>query len=124
MTNNALATDLILGLLASGGATLDTTTGIAPRDGYMVGVAGHGIAPPIPVDGRHSVALVSNWIEREADLLARDNAYVGAWRDEDGGRDYFDVSLRYGSLDEALAVARQTGEIAVWSLHESREIRA
>lgn len=124
-TNNQIATDLILGLISHGGATIDPRTGITPRDGFMVGMAGHGMSSPVPVDGRHSVALVANWLTSEHETLSSlNNVYVGSWRDEDGNRDYFDLSLRFSSRDLALAAARQTGELAIFDLATMSEIRA
>ena len=40
--------------------------------------------------------------------------YLGVWTDEKDGKEYYDRSVFISDLDDALAVAKQHDQIAIW----------
>jgi hypothetical protein len=48
-------------------------------------------------------------------------AYVGAWLRDDGAM-VWDVTLHVASLDEALTIGRENGQMAVWDCYNGRAI--
>lgn len=48
-------------------------------------------------------------------------AYVGAWLRDDGAM-VWDVSLHVSTLDEALSIGRENGQMAVWDCFNGRAI--
>lgn len=99
----------------SGGVTIDPRGG-EPCDGYMVGATGRGIV----VEHHTPARVAADWVARTL-LTLTPGECVGSWRDDD--MLYLDVSTRVDSLSEALALAARTGELAVWDVANSREVR-
>jgi hypothetical protein len=48
---------------------------------------------------------------------------VGVWTDTDDGRVYVDRVKHVDALSDALDLAREHGELAIWDLREEKEIR-
>jgi len=87
--------------------TTVSVTGDVPTTGYMVG----GAVPELVTNDTREL---SAWVAENS------GHYFGSWRN--GDVYHFDVSEHYDSEDSALLVARARGELAIWSLAESREI--
>jgi hypothetical protein len=47
-----------------------------------------------------------------SDIL--DGQYLGVWTDEKDGKEYYDRSVWIADLDNALAVAKQHDQLAIW----------
>ncbi|WP_029090044.1 hypothetical protein [Brevibacterium album] len=97
----------------------------APEGGYVVG----GLVPSIVLaepdqwlpDVQDAVArILSDLIVTETVAAAQ---AVGVWRDSDTGLVYVDASSIIADREDALAVARERGELAVWDRVNGREIR-
>ena len=104
----------------SGGCSVDNL-GQAPVYGFMVGVpeysqkfAGESWVDRAAAAHRFIAAHVAEW---------RRGAYFGIWVDAADATMYLDVSERFYDRETALSAARQRGEIAIWDVANSREIR-
>jgi hypothetical protein len=87
------------------GFTLDRTgRQVSPSKGYAVGVAGHA-------------NLAS------AFKHASPEQYIGYWLDDRTDKEYIDVVEIIDALPDAIARARETGQIAIYSFENGEEIR-
>lgn len=95
-----------------GGFSIDLTTGENVSAGYAV-----AIHPDrervIPVDRLTMADLVSYALEN-LDLLAEPGHVFGAWHDPESGKVYLDVSTVRADRAEALALAREHNQLAVF----------
>ena len=114
-TAYALAQRLLDGARRDGGATLDPSTGVAPADGYMVGIAGRGTV----LHDLGSTATAAAWVARTLTELAPGEC-LGSWLDD--GLIYLDVSVNVDDLETAATLARETGELAIWDVTAGVEI--
>ena len=51
------------------------------------------------------------------------NGLVGVWKDSQAGRVYVDRVRHIDTLSEALTLAKDLGELAIWDLRDKVEIR-
>lgn len=111
-------TKLTRALAEQGGFTYHPVTGTSPTDGFMVS----------PYKSRERVlelkdasakALVK-YINRNADLLSKEDHYLGGW--VDGGKVYLDISVRRETAGQALALAREHGQLAIFDLTKKETI--
>lgn len=87
-----------------GGISIDRQ-GRKPSTGFMVGVRGCSSV-------REMTAM---------DLRA--NEYYGTWKDEeDGGKVYYDISENIQDKEEALRIAKERGELAIFDLETFESI--
>ena len=114
MTTKAIET-IAAELLAArvSGGTVSTTSDILPRTGYLVGIAGLGaVLPSADVD------VISTWVASHLE-----SNHVGIWSDSTTGTTYLDVVEVIADRSDAEALARSTGEIAIWDLVNQVEVR-
>ncbi len=106
--------------LAGGGFTYDPRTRqLVPKEGFAVA------NPPgaQSVDrSMGTVGTIREAMQRNAELLRQPDMMLGGWTDQKVGRDMIEVSQVRADLEEAMALARQRGEKAVWDLAAGREI--
>jgi hypothetical protein len=95
--------------------------GNLPTDGYMVG----GVVPSLilaPEAAKYS--RTDAWIDEHwTKLKASGDVFAGIWTDTETGLVYVDLSERYDDLYTALAVATARGELAIWDVASSKEVR-
>lgn len=62
------------------------------------------------------VATTGYWVAIEPALPSQvvSGQYLGVWTDEKDGKEYYDRSVFIADLDDALAVAKQHDQIAIW----------
>lgn len=86
-----------------------------PESGYYVG----GKTPSLIFDNVTDVdrGEVGWWIGNNS------SRFYGVWVDSDTGKIYFDAVTHMNYKSYALSVARSRGEIAVWDIANSKEIR-
>jgi hypothetical protein len=115
-----LASQLIIGAVTDGGATLPVVPGsTVPTRGYIVGGAAPGLvlaldSPTVDVDA-------AAWVTRSLPRAALPGHYLGSWIGPDG-RLYLDVVESVSDRADAVALGRARGEYSVWSLADSAEI--
>jgi len=108
----AIARRLLAGALVDGGATVSTDGSPLPTVGFMVGGAVPEWAAPADI-------LTVNRVRQFVDLYST-RKYLGSWSDH--GRIVFDVSTHHDSYADALRVARERGERAVWDIVNAQSI--
>ncbi len=105
---------------ANGGATWDIRGNKPVKEGFAVGA--HPDRTEI-ISGREVTQDdVRRYIERNYDLLTKQNKYVSTWVDPQSGATYLDVAT---VLDRkgAVELARRNGELAIFDIGAGREIR-
>lgn len=105
-----LARHLIDAAVRRGGITA-YPDGTTPSSGYVVGIAGRGAI--IDMSAPHTVMLASAWLDATLPTLSATECF-GSWFHN--GDVYLDVSVVIANRDAALAVARATGEMAIWDI--------
>ena len=106
----------------TGGFSRSLATGEAPTSGYMVGGVTREKSIPL-ADSNHLPHRVRQHLDAAKAMYgSRADLYQGGW--QEGSNLVMDVSERYDSQDEALAVARRRGERAIYDLNSGTEIQA
>lgn len=108
------------------GGSIPLWSDALPSTGYVVGGVVASLVLPSPDVllwwDRTDFDVVLSWLSDHADQLAAADT-LGWWVDSETDRAYVDASTVVADLATALALGRDRGEIAVWSLGESREYR-
>lgn len=90
--------------------------------GYVVG----GVVPSLVLDPSSPTDTVAReiaqWVHAHADAIATADS-VGWWTDTVDGRVHVDASDIVADRDEALAIGRARGEIALWDIAADTELR-
>lgn len=95
--------EIISETLANGGGTFPPVA-----DGYMVGGVASGVIADMP---KFEMMLGEFVQDNEAVLVT---AHLGTWIHE--GKVYIDVSERIGNREDAMRLARERGELAVYDI--------
>lgn len=112
--------------LESGGSTVSVIGETLPDSGYMVGgeVEGLQMDASLLTNRPDAVeAALEMYVHRNFKLLTKGNVFLGGWLDKEDDTVWFDVSDKYATEGFALLVARNRGELAIWDIAESKEIR-
>lgn len=97
-------------------------SGEVPADGYMVG----GEVPSLVIDEEKNYQpylSTDAWLVNHWDLLNKPGYFAGIWKDSDTGLIYVDISRNVTDLYAALAIADARGELAIWDVASSKEVR-
>src|SRR5581483_2604197 len=94
-----------------GGFSVNPADGSDVRTGYAVAV--HPEYERI-YDGRVTSNDLHGYIERAKDALSLPGRVLGGWCDPATGRVYLDVSVVVPDLSEAMALARETDQLAIF----------
>ena len=107
------------------GFTYRPYDGTYPKTGFAVSISGHERR----IDAEHLQpdAIDAYWEAVKGTVAAANIVFpgavcVGAWWDRMGAQWCLDISLVVRSLDEALTIARQNNQLAVWHLDTGEEI--
>lgn len=106
--------------LAGGGFTYDPRTRqLVPKEGFAVANPPGARSVDRPAG---AAGAIREAMQRNAELLRQPDMMLGGWTDQKVGRDMIEVSQVRPDLEEAMALARQRGEKAVWDLARGVEI--
>lgn len=75
------------------------------------------------VFGQVDSLVLHTYVNDNWDLLSQDGKMFGGWVDTDTGTTYLDVVTILDSKEEALSLAVQHGELAIYDLGSGQEIR-
>ncbi len=89
-----------------------------PRQGFMVG----GVVSERVISGRVTVQDLRSFAWDNRDVLSRPGMFYGAWRNAETGNVHLDVSEYVGDLGEALSLASQREELAIWDIGYEQSI--
>lgn len=114
MNAPAVAFNLILMGINNGGGTVDAHANDASDfPGFVVG----GKTGTLMFTGKPESAEVIQWIRDH------ESGFYGVWVDGETGFWHFDTVDLLGDFDEAVALGRRRGEIAIWDGKNGREVR-
>lgn len=111
----ANATDILTRHVANGGSTTEVATGkdLAGTKNYAV--SAHKDRELV-IQGALTEAALSKYIADNADLLSQPGKTLGTWLNPDDGNTYLDVSQVTPDRAEAMRVARENNQIAIFDL--------
>lgn len=102
--------------LTNGGCSM-SINGIIPTSGYMVGIAGNErILNKQDFNLKNIRAYVSDKFEK----LVEPNMFIGSW--ENKGKIYLDTSMNISNKEEAIRIARELGELAIFDIENGETI--
>lgn len=114
MNAPAVAFHLILAGIDKGGATFDQFGNDASDfPGYVVG----GKVPTLVFESKPAYADVIGWIREN------ESGFYGVWVDSETGFWHFDAVDLLGDKFEAIRMAAERGELAIWDGKAGEEIR-
>jgi hypothetical protein len=65
---------------------------------------------------------IEHYVSDHAAMLARHDVVLGGWRSPDNGLAYLDVSIVVRSRRQALALAREHDQLAIWDFAHSQSV--
>lgn len=107
----------------NGGSTVSVIGEKLPEAGYMVGGSVDGFHVDVFTTDNDISAMLETYIHRNYALLTRGNVFLGGWLDKETDELWFDVSDKYNVKEYALMIAADRGELAIWDIASSEEIR-
>lgn len=87
-----------------------------PKAGYLVSFKDGLIFDSISTVNVHEL---SGFIKEHLDM----NLYFGGWIDQQTKKVYFDLSINVPDKQEAINLAIEKNQLAIWDLNENKEIR-
>ena len=120
--------DLIVGTALNGGSTQSLRGESVPDSGFMVGGFTDSLIfdSLLVTDANHwavSFNGIANWVNNNLTLATDPGMYVGGWIDKETNSMYVDLSKLFVDQEAAILMAKELGEIAIWDLENSKEIR-
>ena len=116
----AIEQKVITGIKENGGVTIDTN-GSEPTKGYSY-APDKTTEYSVPEKDFHAnpEKHISDFIEKNKDLLSQDGNHIGGW--VDGGRVYLDVSKVGEPTPETIAKAQEAKQLGVYDLEHGKTI--
>ena len=104
-----------------GGATFNLYKGsLSGTDHYAVSVyPERGVV----VDGQATPQQISQFVQQNQDLLKDPNNSIGTWFNKEDGKTYLDISVTTPNLDDALKLAQEKKQLAIFDLKNFQEIK-
>lgn len=103
-----------------GGFTVDPRTGKDVKEGYAV-----AIYPDRSKEIPHKAVnrqVIQDYAENNKDLLVQDGNMMGGWHDPDSGNVWLDVSRVTNDKREAISLAKEHNQIAIFDLGSGNSI--
>lgn len=114
----ALANSLYTNTALNGGYSINKQFE-QPKTGYLVSVLDGLVYENISSVNVHEL---SGFIKDNLNKCSL-NAFFGGWKDQTTNKVYFDLSKNVSDLNEALQIAKEKNQLAIWDLNENKEIR-
>lgn len=115
-----MTTTLLDKLRDDGGFTLDLHSSSFAKEGFAVSVNPERTRT---VSGTADTTTLVTYINDNWDLLSTEGKVFGGWVDTESGTTYLDVVTLFDSKEQALDLAVQHGELAIYDLGSGQEIR-
>lgn len=107
-------------LFQNNGFTYNPFTGEEPTSGFMVSDCKD--CETVFELSQINDETITKYMVDHAQQLGRVGAFLGAW--VDSGKVYFDISMRFENKNEALTVARDNAQLAIFDLGNFQVIPA
>jgi hypothetical protein len=109
-----------------GGFTVARTTGKGPTSGYCVAIKPKRGLVLDPGELGNAPAKVRAWVKANEDEFAQPDTYMGGWLDKANRKVALDIVRVYPANREgrrkAIKVGKDNDQVAIFSLHEGKEI--
>ena len=108
-----------------GGISIHTKTGREPKTGYMVAVYGdrsRKLSKTETRDPRRREAAIKEFMEKNKDVLADKDNYLGTWYDTSTKEVYLDISRNFKDKGKAVEFASKHNEKAIWDVANMTDI--
>ena len=108
-----------------GGISIHVKSGREPKAGYMVAVYGdrsRKLSITETRDPRRREAAIKDFMEKNKDVLADKNNYLGTWYDTETRNVYLDISRNFKDKNKAMSFASKHNEIAIWDVKNGTDI--
>jgi hypothetical protein len=117
-----MATSALHLLRTTGGFTVDLNDGAKtfPTEGFAVSVNPERTRV---IEGTVDSVTLHQYGRDNRDLLSTPGKVFGGWLDTESGKTYLDVVTLFDSKEEALDLAVEHGELAIFDLGSGQEIR-
>jgi len=93
----------------------------SPTDGYMVSIYEERSETMKPSEV--SEKRFGRYVNRNNDLLVKDNHFFGGWLDGENNTVWLDVSIRAKSAEEARRLGCENNQLAYWDVKNKLEVR-
>ena len=105
-----------------GGYSVNLPSGELPTEGLMMGKYANTDPRNAVVDALTRQKIVE-MVKKNEGALAREDAYLGTWKDPEGGKTYVDVSRRFPSdeLRQATKYGERTGQISGYDVGKGKQ---
>jgi len=109
--------ELLDKIFADGGFSVQVASGSIPSSGYMVSIQG---CEEVYYSEDVTDDTIPGYITRHVKQLLLPGAYLGAWLD--GSKVYLDISINVASLEDALNLARNNSQLAIYDISSGDSI--
>ncbi len=109
--------------LANGGSTTNLLTGQDLGGTINYAVSMYKDREQV-IPGQPTKEQLAAYVEKNADLLAQPDHTLGTWFNEEDGNTYLDVSIVVPDMAEALRIARENNQLAIFDLRTFTTIPA
>jgi len=111
--------------MTGGGISVHMKTGKEPKDGYMVAVyteraewiKGEDVNVP-----EKRQAAIQSFLDKNKDVLADPDNYLGTWFDPESGNISLDISRNFSDQAKAIKYASEHNEKAIWDVKNMTSI--
>ena len=111
--------------ISGGGISVHVKSGREPKSGYMCAVytdrstwlKGDDVKNP-----EKRTAAIKSFMEKNKDVLADKDNYLGTWFDTETGSISLDISRNFKDRDKAIKFASEHNEKAIWDVENMAEI--
>ena len=111
--------------ITGGGISIHVKNGKEPKSGYMCATyaeRAEWIKGDAVKDPEKRTAAIKSFMEKNKDVLADPDNYLGTWYDTSSGNISLDISRNFTSKKEAIKYASEHNEKAIWDVKNMAEI--
>lgn len=112
--------EAIVAATEGGGYSVNLPTGATPLEGLMMGKYANVDPRNVVIEGGRPITEsdVSDFVKRNIDALAKEENYLGTWRDPSSGKTYLDVSRRFepSEVRKATKFGERSGQLAGYNV--------
>lgn len=111
--------------VTGGGISIHVKSGKEPKSGYMCAVysdRAEWIKGDAVKDPAKRTEAIKKFMEKNKDVLADKNNYLGTWYDTESGNISLDISRNFRNKNQAVKYAREHNEKAIWDVKNMVEI--
>lgn len=102
--------------LNNGGCSM-SINGTIPTTGYMVGIAGNEL---ILNKSDFNIKNIRAYVSDKFEKLVEPNMFIGSWENDE--KIYLDTSLNVSNKEEAMKIASELGELAIFDIEHNESI--